>query len=689
MINMDNLVKTTKEWAQDYVSAGFKLCAIRPKSKGPYQKNWGDLTLDTEHLEQGEGLGLIHGRSGTCVVDIDDMAKAEPYFLACGINIEAFLSAPDAVQINSNRSNRAKLLYKVPAGQLLPTHKRLHDGFEFRCAARNGNAMQDVLPPSIHPETNLPYRWDGDGSFSNIPELPKAIFDLWLSLGTLDNIGNAKNRIKSDLETLDPMTAERWSDIKSALGAIPSDDRDIWVMVGMALQPYDNGRELWEAWSSKSAKYDANGTDHIWHSFDPVKVTYRSIFELATKYYGWVNPKLGVSKSAQEAQRTEAEFIAEQQNPSGDVGTSVDFSTAHEDDPELLFYVDKWLPQGQVTLFAGHGGGGKSFAAMTLAVHVALGIDFGDLPVTQAITYFFSAEDNQQQIRKRVKAICKNLKYADGTQVHPAHLIDKLIVQDVTEIIPVLYKQGVTAVLARVAEQVRRLRAELVIVDNASDAFDGDEIRRNEVKGFIQALRMHLAGCGGSEEDVQARGEDAYAGAVLLLTHTNKASANSMSEEDYSGSTAWHNSARSRLSLVPDKEKDDVFYIKHMKANYSKKAEPITMQWTNGAFMPVDKDSVAMFTLAKTASLQELVLQAVALAIASEGQVSAAEGSNVMTHKTLVEYVDFPKGTKTKAYYEALQALTKTGQILKVERRKNGKAQYFYEIPAVPNADLL
>lgn len=689
MSAMETPVKTIREWADEYVAAGFALCAIKPKSKGPYAKNWGDVTLDLNTLEPSEGLGLIHGRSGTCVVDIDDLDKAEPYFAEHGINIEELLNAPDAVQIRSGRKNRAKLLYRVPlANSKLPTHKRLTEGFELRCAARNGNAMQDVLPPSIHPDTNEPYAWAGNGMFQALPELPEQLLNLWLTLGTLDNIGSTKNRIKSDLDMLDPMTPDRWADITSALGHIPADDRETWVAVGMALHPYDGGRELWEAWSSKSDKYEPTALDHIWYSFNPTAITYRSILGQATKL-GWTNPKLGVSKSVQEAQRTEAEFMAELDTPSGDVGTSVDFSTAHEDDPELIFYVDKWLPQGQVTLFAGHGGGGKSFAAMTLAVHVALGIDFGDLPVRQAVTYFFSAEDNQQQIRKRVKAICKNLKYADGGQVHTAHLIGKLIVQDVTEIIPVLYKQGVTATLARVAEQVRRVRAELVIVDNASDAFDGDEIKRNEVKGFIQSLRMHLAGCGGSAEDVLARGEESYAGAVLLLTHTNKAAANGLSEEDYSGSTAWHNSARSRLSLVPDKEKTDVFYIKHMKANYSAKAETVTMQWTQGAFMPLNKESVAMSTLVKTDNMQLLVLQALRLAIASEGQISAAEGGGTMTHKTLMEYVDFPKDIKTRAYYETLKKLVETGLILKVEHRKDSKKQFFYEFPEIDNSDLL
>ena len=40
--------------------------------------------------------------------------------------------------------------------------------------------MQDVLPPSIHPDTGTPYAWLGD--FTAIPVIPSAIYALWQSL---------------------------------------------------------------------------------------------------------------------------------------------------------------------------------------------------------------------------------------------------------------------------------------------------------------------------------------------------------------------------------------------------------------------------------------------------------------------------------------------------------------------------
>lgn len=58
------------------------------------------------------------------------------------------------------------------------------------------------------------------------------------------------------------------SDIEDALGFIPSDDRDLWVKMGMAL--YDEYGETafnaWDSWSQFSPKYDARIAETTWKS---------------------------------------------------------------------------------------------------------------------------------------------------------------------------------------------------------------------------------------------------------------------------------------------------------------------------------------------------------------------------------------------------------------------------------------
>ncbi len=82
------------------------------------------------------------------------------------------------------------------------------------------------------------------------------------------------------------------ADIAEALAAIPADDRDIWLEIGMALHAHlgDCGRAIWDDWSSSSAKYDELGQDKAWRSFGKRHgITIRTLFHHAMRS-GWVPP---------------------------------------------------------------------------------------------------------------------------------------------------------------------------------------------------------------------------------------------------------------------------------------------------------------------------------------------------------------------------------------------------------------
>jgi putative DNA primase/helicase len=100
------------------------------------------------------------------------------------IDIDALLADPEAVRI-IGREGRGKLLYHVPEGfecctvTLIYGEKNKNERmiFELRYKAQNGRTVQDVLPPSIHPDTGKPYELVGD--ITKIPPLPQALADLW------------------------------------------------------------------------------------------------------------------------------------------------------------------------------------------------------------------------------------------------------------------------------------------------------------------------------------------------------------------------------------------------------------------------------------------------------------------------------------------------------------------------------
>ena len=100
----------------------------------------------------------------------------------------------------------------------------MHDGatvYELRCATTGGLTVQDVLPPSIHPETKQPYRWAGAGNWTRLPAIPQALLDLWSGMLALDK--------ERTIPTDDPIDAS-WDEIAQTVAAIPADcSRDEWV----------------------------------------------------------------------------------------------------------------------------------------------------------------------------------------------------------------------------------------------------------------------------------------------------------------------------------------------------------------------------------------------------------------------------------------------------------------------------
>lgn len=171
--------------ARQYVSAGWVLVPIAKGSKGPRHTGWNTrpLCIDDEK-RAGKirgGVGLAHLFSNTCCIDLDDLARCRDWlFDEHCINLDELLDAPEAVQIRSGRENRGKLLYRLPEGvDSLVTVKVKDVGLELRCGTRDGKTVQDVLPPTIHPDTLLPYQWGGAGDWHNPPVLPDAVLEIW------------------------------------------------------------------------------------------------------------------------------------------------------------------------------------------------------------------------------------------------------------------------------------------------------------------------------------------------------------------------------------------------------------------------------------------------------------------------------------------------------------------------------
>lgn len=168
-----------------YVGLGWSLCATRAEdNKVAYGREWESRGRPAKHWDDksGDGVGLIHGLSGTCAVDIDNLEHARVALAAIGVSLDELMADPNAVQITSGREGRAKLMYRLPPGAVLKRHALFwpleSDDSKNECIVEfRAGSTHDVLPPSIHPETRREYEWIGDPA--SMPTIPDALLSAW------------------------------------------------------------------------------------------------------------------------------------------------------------------------------------------------------------------------------------------------------------------------------------------------------------------------------------------------------------------------------------------------------------------------------------------------------------------------------------------------------------------------------
>lgn len=247
----------------DYLKAGFVLVPITKGLKGPEglaAKGWNKRERCVVPSTWDGNIGLAHAYSSTCAIDIDDLTKATQWLQERGVMLGALMDEPEAVRISSGRENRAKLIYKLPPGCAPLLSKKIIEAkaniIDFRCASSTGTTVQDVLPPSVHPDTGKPYVWeyadDTIGDWRALPTLPAALLAVWQSLIEKPEPVNGEQSERPEAVSI--------AELRELLADHDPDmDRDAWVKT-LAIIHYETGGSeeglaLADEWSRGSAKY--------------------------------------------------------------------------------------------------------------------------------------------------------------------------------------------------------------------------------------------------------------------------------------------------------------------------------------------------------------------------------------------------------------------------------------------------
>ncbi|UUV43178.1 DNA primase/polymerase [Rhodobacter phage RcCWillis] len=285
------------------LSSGASLHWLVPFEKRPIAGNWSELPNQTEatltdSYRQNANIGIRLGEPSKIddlylhIIDID-IRNADLAGEAWAALTKLLPDAKSLPSVISGSGGESRHLYLLTGKPFRKKKLLKSNGFKMVFDQRLGREVkkydweidlmgtgsQAVIPPSIHPDTKQPYRWERPIDLSMIgmgigPIVPSAKI---AAMGA-DESAHAESEDDEDDDLMSiiigaPMNLED-EQINATLRDLPADwveDRDHWLTVGAALHHQFEGKregfDRWCEWAKQSAKFDAKDSARVWKSF--------------------------------------------------------------------------------------------------------------------------------------------------------------------------------------------------------------------------------------------------------------------------------------------------------------------------------------------------------------------------------------------------------------------------------------
>jgi RecA-family ATPase len=374
----------------------------------------------------------------------------------------------------------------------------------------------------------------------------------------------------------------------------------------------------------------------------------------------------GGESAALIASQLSRQLEALQQDTDGDDGLAL-FNPASLDGVEpkpRAWLVGDWIPMKAVSALYGPGGGGKSLLAQMLSSSVATGHDWLGLPVRRGRVIHMACEDDLEELHRRQARI--NTAYAIGCRALEDVRWAERFGQSNYLMVPGHAGGELTPLFDQLLRASQLFGADLIILDTAAHTFGGLELDRGQVTEFIAHCCGRLAMATGA--------------AVLLCAHPPK------DGKQYSGSTAWDASVRSRLYLdrVGEDGDENRRVLSRAKANYAAGTGSIDLAWTGpDGILEMTRSNVAaaVMDVNQLAEIDTVVGQCIGDLVARgcrprESNKAGNQYAVVML-KTCHELAGYGTDTLEKALFRC----TRAGGISICEERVNGRMSTFYGPP--------
>jgi len=383
-----------------YIDAGIALIPLDEGTKRTEVEGWNSPSYAIHTHEQAAerlngtcNIGAAHAHctpSPTGAIDIDNMAEARQWLKGRGVDLDALLADPAAVRIDSGREGRAKLIYRL--SHAMPTYKVANGGLELRCASKDGKTVQDVLPPSIHPDTGRPYRLIGD--IASIPPIPAALLAAWEGV-------QAERAAQQPELTLDLGRVDQAA-LAARLAVVQADPDLKLLMEGKPpmwlTDKSRNGFDFALALVLNRLHFTPDESALCISNYEFGKVERHS----DEKYIGDILRKVYAPKETAVSD-PDSPTIPSWRNLTLEAGrtTKDDLHKVDEPWPHAIY---PSRPMGTLSITGGPNGVGKSTEVLSQELHIATGRPYWDMPVTKGRAIFISCEDPRQIIKARIQA---------------------------------------------------------------------------------------------------------------------------------------------------------------------------------------------------------------------------------------------------------------------------------------------
>jgi len=314
-----------------------------------------------------------------------------------------------------------------------------------------------------------------------------------------------------------------------------------------------------------------------------------------------------------------------------DLGGPDDLASFPEPPPQK-YLLDGFIPEGKISILFGDGGSCKSYIALAIGLHIALGRDFCGLATKAGRVLYLDAETHREAVLRRLYPLIRGLREKElpVKRLVYRHLPGPLCTPEVQNL---------------VAKDVQTFQASLVVLDSLTIA-SGDDM--NDAQAAMRTLQVVKS----------------WSTTALVIDHIPKGNNENGRPDKPWGSVFKYNVARSVIRV--DKNKEGTVRLEQTKENdgagdgrlcllpefKSYPADPKGLEYVR--FTPLDAFGLATINASAALSLDEKILSA--LAGHPEG-ISAKKVAEEM-------------GVKSTTVSNRLSKLKAHNQVRQIERGK-------------------